>query len=345
MAVCPTLVPSSGDLVPDSGLSAALYVISSFFVLAACSSNDPDNLPELELSAVDFPQSGMWYRLENADGGRYLDTLPNQVLSLADGPGGQGRQFSFVPAGDGGYYIVNRLPERGALDTSEGGAVRWTPEASPKGDDKRWRVVEDGQGYRFANMRAGRGFLTVEGDQLAWNTGERDDGSLWLSVPVGGASDEVPEEPEEAVLSTSQAVLPIEVYGDEGYIERVSFDVNNASSVERLSLQAHRLAYKDASTNEARGAKGSVRLNGGPWIDLYNGNPDLKCSGHGAAYGCLNGAYNTVQFSVPVGGAVEGENTLEFRFNGSDGRHERLPNFGPATQDGGRQERYLYPFC
>ena len=121
-----------------------------------------------------------------------------------------------------------------------------------------------------------------------------------------------------APAPTNQIALPLEVYGNDGYTQKVTFRLDNAD-VNRLYLQTHRLAYRDASVNEARGAKGSVRLNSGEWLDLYNGNEGLKCYAHEAAYGCLNSAYHTVRFTLPISGAIKGENTLEFRFNGTDG--------------------------
>ena len=72
--------------------------------------------------------------------------------------------------------------------------------------------------------------------------------------------------------------------------------------------------------NAARGAKASLRLNSGAWIDLTNETVD--CYDHEAAYGCLNGAYHTVRLKVALatlGSLQAGNNTLTFRFNGTDG--------------------------
>ncbi len=115
----------------------------------------------------------------------------------------------------------------------------------------------------------------------------------------------------------AQVVLPIEVIGPDGYIEAVTFTLDDASGVDALYLKAHRLAYRDASTNPDRGAKGSVKLNDGAWVALDNST--VNCYEHEAAYGCLSGAYHTVRLSVPITGAKSGQNTLRFRFNGTDG--------------------------
>jgi hypothetical protein len=126
-----------------------------------------------------------------------------------------------------------------------------------------------------------------------------------------------PLQPNNTV--SPRITLPIEVLGPDGYTEEVKFILSDAANIDTLYLQTHRLAYRDASTNTARGAKGSVRLNGGAWLELSNATPNLKCLAHEAAYGCLNGAYHTVRFTVPITGAKTGENILEFRFNGTDG--------------------------
>ena len=110
--------------------------------------------------------------------------------------------------------------------------------------------------------------------------------------------------------------LPIEVMGPDGYTVATTFSLEEGTDVDALYLKAHRLAYRDASTNPERGAKGSVQLNDGPWIDLDNST--VTCYDHEAAYGCLSGAYHTVRLTLPLEGAVAGENTLRFRFNATD---------------------------
>jgi cytochrome c553 len=114
----------------------------------------------------------------------------------------------------------------------------------------------------------------------------------------------------------AQIKLPIEVIGPDGYTEAVSFNLSDAANIDALYLKAHRLAYRDASTNPGRGAKGSVKLNDGPWVDMDNST--VSCYAHEAAYGCLSGAYHTIRFTLPIQGAKTGANTLYFRFNGTD---------------------------
>jgi hypothetical protein len=114
--------------------------------------------------------------------------------------------------------------------------------------------------------------------------------------------------------------LPIEVFGT-SYTAQAEVELTDASAVASLYLRTHRLAFEDASTNPARGPKGSVRVNGGAWLGLTNDT--VTCFDHEAAYGCLNGAYHTVRLTVPraqLGELVDGKNTVEFRFEGTDGQ-------------------------
>lgn len=110
--------------------------------------------------------------------------------------------------------------------------------------------------------------------------------------------------------------LPLEVIGPDGYTESVSFNLSEADP-SALYLEAHRLGYRDAPVNPGRGAKGSVRLNNGPWVDLTNATVNLE--GRAKAYGGIGGGYHTLAFTVPIRGAVVGRNTLSFRFNKTDG--------------------------
>ena len=121
-----------------------------------------------------------------------------------------------------------------------------------------------------------------------------------------------------ATAPVTPVTLPVEVFGADGHTEQISFELEDAS-VDTLYLQTHRLAYRDASTNPGRGAKGSVRLNGGAWVELHNAHEELECYQHEAEFGCLNAAYHTVRFTVPISGAKRGKNVLDFRFNGTDG--------------------------
>ena len=119
-----------------------------------------------------------------------------------------------------------------------------------------------------------------------------------------------------ATRAASPVRLPLEVMGPDGYTVSAVFTLEEGATADALYLKAHRLAYRDALVNPERGAKGSVRLNDGPWIDLDNST--VTCYDKEADYGCLSGAYHTVRLTVPIEGAVVGDNTLRFRFNATD---------------------------
>jgi hypothetical protein len=125
--------------------------------------------------------------------------------------------------------------------------------------------------------------------------------------------------------------LPLEVIGPDGYTEAVTIDVPDVYysteaeyvfNADRLYLQVHRPVYRDAGVNSGRGPKASVRLNGGPWVGLTN--DVVECFDREAAYGCLSGVIYTARITVDLyhfgqPGLQPGQNTIEFRFNGTDG--------------------------
>ncbi len=113
--------------------------------------------------------------------------------------------------------------------------------------------------------------------------------------------------------------LPVEVIGPEGYMETVAFELADASQVKRLSLQCHRCGWRDGTVQSGkdRGAKASVRLNAGAWVDITDASVEMQAAE--LAYGGLSGGFHTTRFSLPIQGAVTGSNTLEFRFNKTDG--------------------------
>jgi len=117
--------------------------------------------------------------------------------------------------------------------------------------------------------------------------------------------------------------MPLELIGAADFTVKAELEIAGAQEASQLYLQAHRLAFEDASTNPDRGAKGSMRLNDGPWLPLTN--DVATCRANEAKFGCLSGAYHTVRFTVPLDrlgepGLREGSNNIEFRFNGTDGQ-------------------------
>jgi cytochrome c553 len=122
---------------------------------------------------------------------------------------------------------------------------------------------------------------------------------------------------------TSKVItLPIEVLGPAGYVESQQFDLPadaKTADAKRLLLQCHRCNWRDGSvaSGQARGAKGSVRINGGSWLDMTDAAVDLLAADK--AYGGLSGGLNTTRFTIAIAGVQSGTNTLEFRFNADDG--------------------------
>ena len=118
-------------------------------------------------------------------------------------------------------------------------------------------------------------------------------------------------------VSRAPVALPVRVLSaGEATTRRVSFDIADASAVDTLYVQCHRCTYRDVSTNPDGGAKASLRLNGGTWLDISNDT--VEPFALEKSFGGLNYGFHTVRFTVPVQ-ARDGLNTLDFRFNGTDG--------------------------
>ena len=202
------------------------------------------------------------------------------------------------------------------------------------GSDKRWRLVGAGRSggrayYRLVNVRS-RKSLQVRGGTAATAPGvtadqrryEKKSNQQWFIEPVGSrAGGSISSDP---VPSVEPIRLPLEVMGAKGTTETATLQLSStqATQATHLFLQLHRPAYRDASVNPQRGAKASVRLNDGPWLDLSNQTAD--CLPHEEALGCLGGAYHTLRLTVALerlagSGLRAGSNTVSFRFNGTDG--------------------------
>jgi hypothetical protein len=117
-------------------------------------------------------------------------------------------------------------------------------------------------------------------------------------------------------------VFPIEVIGEAGHVETRKFTLSSAvpaSDVIKLQLTCHRCAWRDGAvaSGRARGAKASVRLNGGAWTDINETTATMFAAE--AAVGGLNGGFNTTRFTIAISGVQNGVNTISFRFNTDDG--------------------------
>jgi hypothetical protein len=116
-----------------------------------------------------------------------------------------------------------------------------------------------------------------------------------------------------AALACSCAVkLPIEVAGDPGTSESLILNVPPASGtqIRSLWLQIHGLGFDGMA---------SVRVNHGVWVALNN--QTVTIAEPGRSYGGIGGGFATLRMTLPlaVGGVADGPNTIEFRFNHSNG--------------------------
>jgi hypothetical protein len=119
--------------------------------------------------------------------------------------------------------------------------------------------------------------------------------------------------------SDEKIKLPVEVIGPPGYTEKRTFNLASATGIDKLYVQCHRCGWRDATVQAGkdRGAKASVRLNGGDWINMDNATATVFEPGK--SYGGIGGGFHTVNFMVPINNVVAGSNTIEFRFNKNDG--------------------------
>ena len=151
-------------------------------------------------------------------------------------------------------------------------------------------------------------------------------------IPAANAVVAFDTNPPADIAPVVSTALPIEVLGQPGTIEGAVLSLNALpAQVSYLWLRAHRLAWREDGEfadialplgNVRPGSKGSVRLNGGAWVPLTN--TTVVSEGMAGALGGLNGAYMTVSIRLPVSslgspGFRAGANTLEFRFDATDG--------------------------
>lgn len=108
--------------------------------------------------------------------------------------------------------------------------------------------------------------------------------------------------------SSGAVVMPLELMGASTDQKDVPINIPQGSTAISLRMQANNLSYDN---------KASVQVNDGPWISLTNANTNVE--GNGKIYGGIGGAYNTITLSVAITGAVDGANTIHFKFNGTDG--------------------------
>lgn len=103
--------------------------------------------------------------------------------------------------------------------------------------------------------------------------------------------------------------MPLEVMGaGSGVVVTTTLPIPAGASATTLTLRVNNLSYD---------AKGSIQINGGKWIDLTNAN--VTVLGNAKLYGGIGGGYDTIKLNVPISGAINGSNVINFRFNTTDG--------------------------
>ncbi len=122
-----------------------------------------------------------------------------------------------------------------------------------------------------------------------------------------------PPPPPQGQPSTTTVQLPVEVMGAAGTTVPVTVSVpagSNLSGQVQLSLQIHGLKYE---------TEASVQVNGGAWTPINTST--VTMAGQAASLGGIGGGFATLQLTLnlPSGSIVNGQNTLAFKFNGTDG--------------------------
>lgn len=135
---------------------------------------------------------------------------------------------------------------------------------------------------------------------------------LDLCITVGPAP--LPPDPPPITgppVTGTALTLPIEVLGPEASTRTFTLNLaSGAATVTGLKLRVHSLTYE---------GKASVRVNGGAWRTLTDSNVVYPFKEQ-YLYG-MGGIQSTLNLTVPLspGEVVDGNNTLDFRFNDLDG--------------------------
>lgn len=122
--------------------------------------------------------------------------------------------------------------------------------------------------------------------------------------------------------------LPIEVLGADGHVESVTVHVSSPGSADRLYVKGHKLGYHKSDYAQSNGydGKASFRINGGAWVPISNAtfnafSPERRYYS-GPLSGPIGGPWPVLRGTLPIdatGALVAGANTIEFRFNQTEG--------------------------
>ena len=115
-----------------------------------------------------------------------------------------------------------------------------------------------------------------------------------------------------ADTATDRVLLPIEVLGADGITvtRTVPLQAGQSESARFLWLQVHGLRYAEQA---------SVQVNTSSWIPLTNNT--VTIGEPGKSFGGIGGGFATLMMTLPLpaGAVLEGNNTIRFRFNQTDG--------------------------
>ncbi|MGA2883531.1 MAG: hypothetical protein ABSG13_31725 [Bryobacteraceae bacterium] len=130
--------------------------------------------------------------------------------------------------------------------------------------------------------------------------------------------------------SAATVTLPVEVIGPNGTTASASVTIPSGANLSgQLSLwmQIHGLRFD---------GQASVQVNNSSWLPISTGNVTLL--GNAAAYGGIGGGFGTLKMTMnlPAGVIQPGSNTINFRFNQTDGRVSgfRVLAFNVQAADG-----------
>jgi hypothetical protein len=125
-------------------------------------------------------------------------------------------------------------------------------------------------------------------------------------------------------------VLPVEVMGATPTTVPVTFTIPSGSNLTgqlQLWLQIHGLEYQ---------SQASVQVNGGTWLPINDTTATYL--GQANTFGGLGGGFSTLTLTMnlPGGSIQQGQNTLTFRFNGTDGNSSgfRVLNLNVLASNG-----------
>ncbi len=114
-----------------------------------------------------------------------------------------------------------------------------------------------------------------------------------------------------ALLASPPITLPIEVAGPNGISASVdvALSLAIATQAKALRMKIHGLAYPDMI---------GVRINNSAWTDINNAS--VSVAEPGKSYGGIGGGFATLEITLPLpSGTVKDQNTIQFRFNRTDG--------------------------